>query len=609
LTVHYQGRDPQDCQTVLESVLDSYGRFLGETERGINDQTIELMTRAKEELHEQLTQKEAAYLTFRKEAPLQWNSDSKQAQTVHTARLAQLEHERVQLQRQRTEIETHIQTVEEAMDQGADKRALLLLIARMDDAANGGRARSLDLETQLLTLQAQEQLLLRDFGPDHPLVKAVEEKITAWRSYLDNGGTISGKAGQPDMTSEDFLPIYLDSRKREVAEMDRLEEELSDAYLQEQKAAQESMVYVLQDRNYQNDLDRTQRLFEQALQSLQTLTLLRDHGGYSMQVIWPPGPGGQVKPQVPLSLAIASLIGLFLGFGISYLRYITDQQYHDPHQIQSELGVPVLAHIPHLSRHRLVPGRKHNGQLTQPTTRLFMNSRPDSAEAEACRAIQTALWLHHRRDGQKVIQITSPRVGDGKTTLAANLSAALALPDQRILLIDANLRRPAIHELLGINNQVGLATLMAAGSDFESIESQLARSGDLWIMPSGPVHSNPSEWLTSSAFERVMESIRERFDVVLVDGPPILGVADACAIAHHVDSVLLVMRLNKNSRLEAAQAVETLERAGAKIAGTVVNAVARNSAYDTQLVTNSVRNGKPLTDQAPREQPSFHRKP
>jgi len=228
LTVRYQKRDPQDCQTVLESVLDSYRQFLGETEKGISDQTIQLMTRAKEELHEQLTQKEAAYLTFRKQAPLQWNSDSKQAQTVHTARLARLEQERARLRQQRTEIETHIKTVEEAMDQGADKRALLLLIGRMDDASAAGRARALDLETQLLTLQAQEQLLLRDFGPDHPLVKAVEEKITAWRSYLDNGGRIGGEAILPDMASEDFLPIYLDSRKREIAEMDRLDRELSD---------------------------------------------------------------------------------------------------------------------------------------------------------------------------------------------------------------------------------------------------------------------------------------------------------------------------------------------------------------------------------------------
>jgi capsular exopolysaccharide synthesis family protein len=170
-------------------------------------------------------------------------------------------------------------------------------------------------------------------------------------------------------------------------------------------------------------------------------------------------------------------------------------------------------------------------------------------------------------------------MGDGKSTLAANLAISVAQTGKRVLLIDADLRRPQLHLLFSVSNNVGVASVLEGTTEVSDATIASAVPG-LSIMPSGPLPSNPSELLSSPRMKEMLESLAEKYDLVLLDTPPLLAVTDPSAVAARVDGVILTLRLGKQSRPRAQRAREILATLGAHVLGVVVNAVeSRESRY------------------------------
>jgi capsular exopolysaccharide synthesis family protein len=178
-----------------------------------------------------------------------------------------------------------------------------------------------------------------------------------------------------------------------------------------------------------------------------------------------------------------------------------------------------------------------------------------------------------------VIQVTSPEMGDGKTTLAANLAVSIAQSGKSIILIDADFRRPRIHKLFGLSPERGLASVI--NEPQTEINDVICPSGipGLSILPCGPIPDNPAELLTQNRFKELLDYIRERYDFVVIDTPPLLKVTDPCVVVRRVDGVLLTIRISKNARPQAQRAKEILATLGANVFGVVVNGVDRSGAY------------------------------
>src|SRR5262249_3084757 len=160
------------------------------------------------------------------------------------------------------------------------------------------------------------------------------------------------------------------------------------------------------------------------------------------------------------------------------------------------------------------------------------------------RGVRTSLLFTARRDGCKVIQVTSPEMADGKSTLAANLAVAIAQSGKRVVLVDADFRRPRVHKLFGVGAERGLASVLAGEGDVAGV-SQPSGVPGLTIVPCGPTPPNPAELLTSSRFQEVLKALDGDYDFVLVDTPPLLAVTDPSVVAPCVDGVLLTIRLSK----------------------------------------------------------------
>jgi polysaccharide biosynthesis transport protein len=178
--------------------------------------------------------------------------------------------------------------------------------------------------------------------------------------------------------------------------------------------------------------------------------------------------------------------------------------------------------------------------------------------------------------------VTGPNQGAGKTTLTAHLAASIAESGKRVLIVDADLRKPSQHKIYGAANDIGLTTVLA-GRASASEAIQPTPIPGLFLLPGGPLGPNPAALLSSPRLGELLASLREQYDYVLIDTPPLLAVTDPSIVAHHVDGVLVVLRLSKRSRPHAQVAKEVLVGAGAEVLGVVVNGVPRRSGPDSLI--------------------------
>ncbi len=268
---------------------------------------------------------------------------------------------------------------------------------------------------------------------------------------------------------------------------------------------------------------------------------------------------------------MALLLGLAAGVALAWVAEVTDKSFRTPDEVRRRLGLAVVGHVP-----RILPDpealRQHEaGALAlDPSICAFYQSK--SLEAEAFRGVRTTLYFSGQHEGTKIIQVTSPNMGDGKTTLATNLAVSIAQSGKKILLIDADFRRPKLHRMFGVRAPVGLATVIQHDTEL-SDAIQKTPVPNLSILPCGPRPSNPAELLTSPRFKEVLEALRDKYDLILVDTPPLLAVSDPSVVASQVDGVLLTIRVSKNGRPSAERARDILATIEANVLGVIVNGI------------------------------------
>lgn len=201
---------------------------------------------------------------------------------------------------------------------------------------------------------------------------------------------------------------------------------------------------------------------------------------------------------------------------------------------------------------------------------LFIN--PRSPAAEAFRTLRTSLHYTADRDHTKVLMITSVNPGDGKTLVATNLAASLAQTGEKVLLIDADIRKPRCHRAFSLANRTGLTNVLVESTDVDEV-IQPTNLKSLHVLTSGPIPPNPAELLESSAMAALLDSVRDRYDHVLVDSPPAGALADAAILASKVDGVLMVLVAGETRVDQAKEVKESLEKAKGRILGAVINKV------------------------------------
>ena len=261
---------------------------------------------------------------------------------------------------------------------------------------------------------------------------------------------------------------------------------------------------------------------------------------------------------LPVLLALGLAAGLVLGIGTALVRNALDTSVNSPEKLRRVAGVPNLGTIA-FDAH--VPRRP-----------LTVHEDPHSPRAEAFRQLRTNLQFVDVDNPPKVVVVTSSLPGEGKTTTIANLAIALAAARQRVLVIEADLRRPKLAEVLGLERSIGLTSVLTGRVAVDHAVQHWS-GGTFDVLASGPLPPNPSELLASRHMAALLDDLRGRYDLVLLDTPPLLPVTDAAAVAPAADGVVVVCRFKQSRCAQLQSAVDGLDAVSATLLGTIFTMV------------------------------------
>ncbi len=281
-----------------------------------------------------------------------------------------------------------------------------------------------------------------------------------------------------------------------------------------------------------------------------------------------------VRPRKALVILVGTLLGGFLAVALVLLKQVLNRGVEDPGQIE-ELGLPVYASIPVSPKQEgdSVRGKfRADGKL-----HLLAINDPADLAIEAVRSLRTSLHFARLEAKNNLVLISGSSPNAGKTFVSSNLSAVIAQAGQRVLIIDADMRKGTLHKALGADQTPGLSDILVGKVSVEQTIRKLPGLDNLHFIARGDVPPNPSELLMHENFSRLLEEVGKDYDLVIIDTPPILAVTDAAIIAHHVGTCLLVARFGLNQPKELALAKKRFEQNGVKLKGAIFNAVERRA--------------------------------
>jgi capsular exopolysaccharide synthesis family protein len=292
----------------------------------------------------------------------------------------------------------------------------------------------------------------------------------------------------------------------------------------------------------------------------------------------------QVQPQPVRNGMLGFTLGLLLGVGLAFLREALDTRVRSAAEVGDRLGLPLLARLPE-------PPRELRGGR-----RLVMRARPQGVHAEAFRMLRTNLEFANLERGARTIMVTSAIGGEGKTTTVANLGVALGRAGRRVMLVDLDLRRPTLSEFFELGQQPGLTDVALGYAALEDAIAPVALSEApengatkengrgsitslLEVLPSGPLPPDPGEFVNTHALRELLEQVRERVELVLIDAPPLLSVGDAMALSPRVDALMVVTRLSLIRRPTLAELRRVLDHCPTSKLGFVLTAAELEEGY------------------------------
>jgi len=313
------------------------------------------------------------------------------------------------------------------------------------------------------------------------------------------------------------------------------------------------------------DADTNRQLYDGLLQRYRELSAAAGITANNIAVIDQADPPlGPVWPRPMLNAAIGALGGLLLAFLLVFLREKFDDAIRSPDDVERKLGLSLLGTAP-LLRGNVSP----HDALEDPRSLL----------SEAHYAMRMSLELSSDAGLPKSVLLTSSRQAEGKSTSAYAIARDLALSGKKVLLIDADLRKPSLHLLLGLENRLGLANLLARQRSLEEVVQATPVEG-LFFVSSGPLPPNPAQLLTGGALKELLTKARQAFDTVVIDGPPVLGLADAPRLADAVDGTIFVVEANGAHHGQAKAALKRLLSSRAKVLGVILTKFdARKAGY------------------------------
>jgi polysaccharide biosynthesis transport protein len=400
-----------------------------------------------------------------------------------------------------------------------------------------------ELKSDYAKLGAEYSELMATFKSEYPKVKESKAKLDEMRRKIDEATSAIVSSIQSD---------YEASRKKEDILRKRYEEQKGLASQLNEKAIQYNIL--------KREVDTNKSIYETILQRLKETEVSSGITSSNIQVVDHASiPILPYKPKILLNLVYAVFVGLFGGLLISFLLEHLNNSVNSLEEIRDKMGFPVLGGIFNVNQKK---------ELNFPLEKAFLLA-PRSHFAESFRTIRVSLLLSTPGNPPRSMLITSSQPEEGKTTVSINLAVSFAQAGSRVLLIETDFRRPRLANIFG-KNGIGLTSYLTGNATLGEIIKEVDIA-NLSIIPTGQLPVNPTELLGSEEMKRLLEILANDYDQIILDGPPVIGIADSLVISSIVDGTVVVTRAGKTPRSALAVAVEKLWSSNARILGVVLN--------------------------------------
>lgn len=594
--IRYTCKRADDASKVLSSVIEAYEEYLKTSSSEHSSEVQQLAKNATKEMLERFDKKSAEYRAFIQSVPEEFRSalgTKPQAAQTPTSVAPQdviqsLGEEQNRNRIKMADLRSRKQSVERAVAAGESRDAIEQQVRRFLNTSDGRAADTQNKSTevsiyqsQLIPLLVKERELERDYGRDWPELQSVRRSIeTIVQTYrklgiqLPEGVDAKIRPERPTVPEIDLIGLYLAEVKQQLVELQIKDEELSKLISEERNKSREFAYYQTQDANLRLELTTLQDLWRQQLDREQSLAIEKDSNGYRMTRLSPVKHALVIKRMMKFYAAGAALC-LFLVAITCVLQELADLTIKTVRDVRDILRQPVLGSICEFE----VPIDRAGPTSGIPHPALRYLHAPSSVEAETYRTIRASLLVMVDNLDAKTIMVSSPEPGDGKTTSICNLAVALAQSGKRVLLVDGDLRRPTVHRIFRIPQECGLSEVLSGEI---SVKSAIRPSvvERLSLMTTGTPPANPAEILSRPQLGDILREAGKEFDFVFLDAPPLLAVSDPCVMARHTDGVLMVVRLNKNTRTALIRVRQLLEDQEILVIGTAVNGVPGKGGHE-----------------------------
>jgi capsular exopolysaccharide synthesis family protein len=547
ILVRIEGTDPKQAAAAANALVDCYVEYNFRTKYDATRQATGWMEQRLDELKVKVEKSEQAMVDYERQNNI---VSVGERQTVAEARLEDMN-----------------RNLSTAQADRLSKESIYRMAAENETEVGFVQGNSLlnNLEAKEIEFKEAYSEVVSHYGPTYPKALAIKDQMKDLESLITR---------QRKRAVENIHAEYLAAVQREKVLAEAVDKQKSEVDRVNQLLIQHNLL--------KREFSTNSQLYDSLLQRLKDANVSAGLRATNIHIVdRATPPSSPIRPDKFRNIMFAVAAGLALGIALAFTREALDNSIKNAQEIEKLTDLPTLAIIPLVQQ----PVLGRSGQLAaKGLSELYQSHRyvlelavitmPSAAISEAYRALRTSLLLSAAERPPQVILITSAQPGEGKTATALNLAITLALKGSRVVILDTDLRRPGLAKALNAPNSKGISGILTGAYEYDpKLLLNVAHMENLFLLPSGPSPPNPAELLCSMQMEDLIKRLRQSFDYVVLDSPPLLPITDATILSGIVDGVVMVVECDKTTRAALSRACGVIDHAGGKILGTVLNKV------------------------------------
>ncbi len=528
IMIHYESSDPEQASKIVNAIADTYIQSSLERQFKAAESTQDFLQKQKDTVKVRLGESESELDTFARKYQIVELDNN---QTTQTRLLEKIADEFVEAEKERIDLE-------------GQYNQLALAAKSPDPSMVLSTPHIQSLKKNLRKLEADYAEKKRRFGSKSKSARRLNKQVEVARGKIRS----EAEAYKASINSR-----YQASKVKEEGLSKRL------SSLQRQSLDLRGKIHTY--NALKREVSSNQASYKSLLDRMKEVGVAGGLDTNNISIVdKATTPHKKFKPNIKTNLLFGSLMGFLLGLAAIFLREFMDDSIKSVDEIEKITRLPMLGAIPELR------GRSDAAVAQQIIT------EPKSQIAEAIRSLRTSLSFATQKGAPQTLFFTSSEPGEGKTTIAVNLASAYALAGEKVLVIDADLRNPSVHELLKLDNRIGLSNYLSGNNDLQGLIQNTSIT-NLHALISGPVPPDPVELISGSPMKDLLKDSAENYDRIIMDGAPVLGLADALILSNIADATLMVIHAEETRKGTVITSLKRLKQANGNVIGTLMNQI------------------------------------